>query len=906
MVNEKLSQSWAQVYDAAAQAIEWVKEVRPSSKRLDNEADSLVLDLRRLRNVAKRLGDISTKSVAVGFFGLSQAGKSYLISALAADENGNLETSIDNNTLNFLEHVNPPGGGKESTGLVTRFSRTAKGGISGYPIELKLFQEIEIAKILINAYFKDFDQQKMSFKIDVNQLNNLLESVEKKCQVNYTGGIIEDDVVDLHDYATENFGNALEILKGGYWEKTIRIAPYLSITERAGLFAVLWGNLSELTKTYIDLATTLSRLQHAQIAFAPITVLITDQNGVKSQDNSIMNVNMLKRLSTTSDSMVKICPSGDNITSQPIDISLAELAFLAAELSFPLVNETRVATFENVDLLDFPGYRGRLNLTSLSDLKEDNPISQLLLRGKVAYLFEKYTDSQEMNVLIVCTPSDKQSEVNDVGPVLERWIERTQGETPEQRATKKPGLLWALTMFDKRISDSLSLTEDMLNNAWSNGLLQQTILERFGRYDWLENWANNRRFNNIYLVRKPNIPIPFIKIDPKTKTESAYDPNYSDGLQRLKNTFIHNENINKYIANPEKAWDAMLKLNDGGMEYISQYLDQVCSTTVKQQRINEQLNEKINFIVNLRFATWYQSEGAEELKKKNQMIDTVIKILQSKALLLGEFLKTIQLPDETVRALYQSSKIDTQLSYSATETEQATYSDNHEFGFNTNFSIFDDNELPLSNTIQPVGLKVESKFATVVFTAWMEHLRNIILNKQILQFFGIEQQHLSFIIDELITGANRLKIADKLTEEILANEETGNKFDELESRQVSTIHMILSDFIAWLGFVNNEVNDIPNSRINQGKKIFSSLLDSPLDVQTDGKTHQLPHLNDKTKIYVQQYIFDWFIAFMKLAQENVGHSAGREISQEQNRQLGIILEQFNAASIKSSTSLKSG
>ncbi|KES15397.1 putative bacterial virulence factor [Gilliamella apicola SCGC AB-598-I20] len=104
-LNEQLPQSWEQVYQASAQAIEWVQQTRDSSKRLNSEADNLILDLRRLRNSAKRLGDVATKSVAVGFFGLSQAGKSYLISALAAGENGKLETVVDNQTLNYLTMI---------------------------------------------------------------------------------------------------------------------------------------------------------------------------------------------------------------------------------------------------------------------------------------------------------------------------------------------------------------------------------------------------------------------------------------------------------------------------------------------------------------------------------------------------------------------------------------------------------------------------------------------------------------------------------------------------------------------------------------------------------------------------------------------------------------------------------
>jgi len=238
-LNEQLPKSWEQIYQASAQAIEWVNQTRDSSKRLHNEADNLILDLRRLRNSAKRLGDVSTKSVAVGFFGLSQAGKSYLISALAAGENGKLETVVDNEVLDFIDHVNPVGGGKEATGLVTRFSRTAKGGIANYPLELKLFQEIEIVKILINAYFKDFDQQKVINKVEFSELNQLIQRIESKKQADYTGGITEDDIVDLYDYLSENFGNSLEGLKGGYWEKAMSLLPYLSITDRGALFSVL-------------------------------------------------------------------------------------------------------------------------------------------------------------------------------------------------------------------------------------------------------------------------------------------------------------------------------------------------------------------------------------------------------------------------------------------------------------------------------------------------------------------------------------------------------------------------------------------------------------------------------------------------------------------------------------------
>ncbi|MCX8670746.1 putative virulence factor [Gilliamella sp. B2865] len=887
-LNEQLPKSWEQVYQASEQAIEWVSQTRDSSKRLNNEADNLILDLRRLRNSAKRLGDVSTKSVAVGFFGLSQAGKSYLISALAAGENGKLETVVDNEILDFIDHVNPVGGGKEATGLVTRFSRTAKGGIANYPLELKLFQEIEIVKILINAYFKDFDQQKVVNKIEFSELNQLIQQSENKKQSDYTGGITEDDIVDLYDYLSENFGNSLEGLKGGYWEKAVSLLPYLSTVDRGALFSVLWGGISELTAIYVQLATTLSSLNHANTIYAPLSVLVKEHDGKKSQIDSIMNVDMLERLNTEKDSSVSVTP----LNGIPTSISLAQLAFLTAELIFPLVNQTRVPTFEKVDLLDFPGYRGRLNLISISDVKEGNPIAQLLLRGKVAYLFEKYTDSQEMNVLVVCTPSDKQSDVNDVGPVLERWIDKTQGETAEKRATKKAGLLWAITMFDKRIGASLHQSEDNLSNTWGKGgLLQQTILERFGSYDWLSNWSNNGKFNNVFLVRKPGFDVPFLNVDAKANLELSYNDNYQQEMSVLKKTFVENPDIKEYVSDPDQAWDAMLKLNDGGIGRISQYLEQVAITEVKQQRIVEQLNEKIDYIINMRFDTWYQAGSDEELGKKKQIISGVVKELQGKALLLGELLKVLELPDQTIRALYHSSHINNEVS--TTGSDDILDNSSNDFGLNTEFELFPDSSSPLKPKAV-ASLPTESKFAKNVFTAWLEHLRNIVLDKHILQFFGLEQKSLSFIVEELITAANRLKLEASLTQKILDIENMGSKRDDLESRQISSIHLFLTDFIAWLGFIQGQANEIPTSRVNQGKPIFSS----PLSQFSSQLSHPLPVLDDKTKNYSQFAIFDWFIAFAVLAQENVGHHAGREISQEQNSQLGEVLTIFKQSQIK--------
>ena len=59
---------------------------------------------------------------AAAMYGESQVGKSYLISSLLSEEGKPFSITDENGTHNFIEEINPPGGGSESTSLVSRFS----------------------------------------------------------------------------------------------------------------------------------------------------------------------------------------------------------------------------------------------------------------------------------------------------------------------------------------------------------------------------------------------------------------------------------------------------------------------------------------------------------------------------------------------------------------------------------------------------------------------------------------------------------------------------------------------------------------------------------------------------------------------------------------------------------------
>lgn len=883
LMPEQLKTQWQHLDRGAEQAIDWIASTRNHSERLDREADSLIHKLRQSRNKAQRLAEATQKPMTVGFFGLSQAGKSYLISSLAADESGALHTQMGEKTLDFVKHINPPGNGKEATGLVTRFTRqTTANPSSEYPVEVWLFDEIEIAKILGNAFLHDFDQERIEDTLDEPRLHTTLTALSARRQSTPVAGVSAEDMVSLWDYMTQHAANRQKRLAVTYWPAAVELAPYLSIEDRAQLFAPLWGYLPELTQAYQRLARTLARLGHTSRAYLPLTALVREADGMLVQNDSIMNVDMLERLDTPQDTQIQVCPSTGQALGTPVSVSQAELTALTSELVIPVRNVPRETLFEQVDLLDFPGYRGRLGVAAMSDIQratqreQGNPLAQLLLRGKVAYLFERYTERQEMNVLVVCTAANKQSDVKEVGGVLDAWIKATQGEHADIRGRRPSGLVWALTMFDLRIANSLPLDAPMLRQSWGhNGLIKMAMLERFGQYEWMQAWSPNTPFDTTFLVRKPRMPLPFIRME--NGRENAFSAEYTDALSLMKTTFIEDEAVQRHVAQPAQAWESMLALDEGGMPRLAQYLARVATPEHKLSRINEQLHVLQEELAVQRLGAWYQAAGDQALSQKQEVARQLIPTLWANAHRHGELLEALLPESDALAALYMQEQRVPASSESAPEIPAA--------GFGTAIDFFSD----APATAAPVRTEApshEALFVDQALSLWYDHLRNLPEQQTLLQHLGVPAPILSTLVDELITASRRLKLDTCLKQRLSGTEQVGIRRENMVERQRVRVMTVLGDFVAWLGFLARPESQRPESKVNPGQRIFTAPARHAPTWDTGERLHAL---SDTPFNYTEQRVADWLIALRSVIEENAGHAEGRDISPDQNKQLGQIL-----------------
>lgn len=877
------------MYDGCGEAIDWVAEVRRHSQRLDRESDSLTDKLRRVRNLATRLGRAAGRSVSVGFFGLSQAGKSYLISAMAAGEGGELETDLDGRRLNFIKHVNPPGHGKEATGLVTRFTRGPGDAPKGYPLELSLFAEVDLAKVLGNAFFNDFDREQVDWDLSPAHLRRHLADLELRRNRQPTGGVSEDNVVELLEYFEQRYPKTTEQLKADYWPSAIALAPYLEPKDRAALFSVLWGEIRELTEIYLSLRQGLAIVGHAQTAYAPVSALVrTDTSGELSQADSIMNVDILERLGRDASDTIEIVPRLDGKALPAVQLPRSLLAALTTELRFVLADPPRTPVLEQVDLLDFPGYRGRLAVADIGEvrkqLKDDqvDPVAQLVLRGKVAYLFERYTDDQEMNLLVLCAPSHKQSDVKDLGPVLETWVHATQGADPHTRARRSPGLVWAVTMFDHRLSPVPGETEDLMRKGWE-GMMKLALLERFGGYNWLHEWAPGRPFDNLFLVRKPRMAAAVIETD--QDGERAILPNQRERLALLRRTFCDEPSVRKHLQDPEGAWDAMLSFNDGGIARIADYLGGVAQPEAKLGRIREQIDAVVEDLVRRRFGAYYREEGAAEVANKQRLADRVIGALRQRPNRFADLLHALQPPKEGLRSLYlRADEVASPGAPAAANKGQGT-APARDGGLIDLGALLDGaapSAAPGADAPRPSVNAGANRFVRAVMRFWVGHLKALPEDTHWPRYLGIEKDALEDLIGELITAADRLSLEQALLALIeTAESQSAATRAKLAERQVFVTSARIARFVDHLGCDDLPEDERPRSLADARRPVF----DAPAPIPVGS----LPVLGSAPVNFSAVYIVDWFEAFRALAIANAGYAAGRDVSPEHNVRLGEIL-----------------
>lgn len=628
------------------------------------------------RRKLKRIGEALSENCSAAAYGESQVGKSYLMSSLLSTPDAPFVIENNGVRYSFIDQINPSGGNntkQESTGVITRFTiRQSNANMADY-VRVTNLSVVDIILLLADSYYNDVkiqtDSVMLSSDID-NALSQMTDLWSSKSVLSET--ITEDDVRDICDYLNEIIGNnAANICKSNFCKVVAPVITHVASENWVNIFGLIWNNNPELNRLFSTLINEYRKLNFATEVYVPFDAVLRDKGTLLKIDwlDSVCGIHK----ETNDDVLYTDVYDGQgNILAN--DFSKAYLSALVGELTFVLPEDIAAERkfLKKIDLLDFPGARSR---EKINEQQLGEVLPTILRRGKVAYLFNKYSRSLKISSVLFCHHNDQKTEPT-IGASIHNWIENNIGETPEVRAgilSRTNGiapLFLICTKFNIDLEKTKNDTPDTiskLDDHWAR--FNTTIPKIIEPEKWLDEWVTvggmftSPCFQNVYLLRDFYWSAKNRVFDGYSEqlgtVESAVHtfPEYPNFFSDLRDSFLANSFVRKHFATPQQAWDDVATINNDGSKAIIRNLDAIAEVLddARKERYMQQLREIRNEIVS-RLSVYYESEDKGDNNVKIRKITGDIKLktefaFGEKPELFGRIIDNLMVSSTDIRSI---------------------------------------------------------------------------------------------------------------------------------------------------------------------------------------------------------------------------------------------------------------
>ncbi|HMN82449.1 MAG TPA: virulence factor SrfC family protein [Burkholderiaceae bacterium] len=932
----------------------WIAEVAQNAKTIAAEEQSLIESTRRAENLSRKLAASASRRNCVGVFGPSQAGKSYLVSVLARTPGKTLMADFAGDLKNFISEINPAGD-RESTGLVTRFTVEPGTRDTAHPVELRLLGETDLVKILGNSFYSDFDpnlRRVMPPEEDV--IRAAIAALEPQALPASAPHLDEIVMFDIGEYFRAYFPTGVERFhRAGYWEALARFGHRLPLAARAKLYGLLWGDLEDFTRMFLLLAGAAESLGFAPEARAAIAALVP-------REASIIDVETLSRLGKPEDAAdrIAVVPVFGGPTAGAAGTAAARPAAASTPAAAPrevqvpravltaLIAEVKVVMtdrpwrfFEHTDLLDFPGARSRekqVDLPAEKDEREDR-VRTMLLRGKIAYLFQRYTEERELTSMLLCMPPSNQ-EVKDLAAMVRGWVDQTHGATPEQRARIQCALFLVLTKFDMDFIEKEGDTSESRKTKFDRRL-DASFLKLYGRDEWTQNW-DGKPFRNTVFLRNPGMKQTHIMKYAEIRTmpdgseqriEEGPDPSVADKLTQYRQAFEQSDICRKHFDDPPGVWQAAFMPNDGGVSFLVARLESVLAPELKARQIEGRLTDQARALGD-RLRRFYRADDDQSRKEKEDALLGIRRRLFNAARPRGfvnfvQLVSLLTIPEIDVREAF--------LNVAALKLEPLPAPATADEGGTDGEDPWDDpwadaGDAPeaagaggtggVGGTASVVGTAGahgaggaastggaarwsthvqrdrSDLFATQVTNLWTERVRGLAFDHETLAVLGLDARLVGDMVDELVVGAHREQLTDRVAAATRRQVQAANvRWDEVADRAATIAANLINDYVAFLGFADQPPDQRPGFP-EPPKARQRAVFQWPEPVEgVQGAGVGPAGLGERRRPMENDYFIDWGVALRQAGVDNASFSGGREITDDQNRRLGRLLTDIDAA-----------
>ncbi|HEX9172518.1 MAG TPA: virulence factor SrfC family protein, partial [Telluria sp.] len=747
--------------------------------------------------------------------------------------------------------------------------------------------ELDIVKILANSYVED-----VAHPADDNpaeQQADVEAAVDRaRLSAPGQGTLTVEDMYDLEAYCHQSLSkNArmASLKRAGYWNAASDLVPSMSPEARITFFSTLWEDLGSYTDIFRRLQAQLIRLKHAKVIYCePCSLFAVAGADWNRQAKSIIDVATLAELGRDTGDVIKVAPRN----GVAVSVERAELAALVSELYIPLASQPH-PFFASTDLLDFPGARSRQPLPR--ELIDGSAArSENFLRGKVAYLFERYSAERELSAMLLCVGPSNQ-EVVGLGELIDRWVELTHGRNAEERRQVPCTLFFVLTKFDTAFAMGPGMSVD--GTRWTTRL-EASLLKPFGdhshRTKWVGDWDGRGKFNNTFWLRNPNLrqDALFEYASASSYKEMKVRDDKVSLVGQLRGAFVGNRLVSEHFVDADAAWDSAWVLNDGGMSRIVNGLQIVCRPEVKRQQIQSQITMLVAKVLKL-LVRYHVSSDLDTLQEQKKALATdVAKALFSamKQGKLGAFLSLLKLDDDSARSAYLQTEREL-ASGAKSIAEAPVVIDDFSNEFAEMLGMEPSTEDGLSTgSMRPCERDFASVFASNLVQVWLGTIVEQSKNPITVAYHGVPAGLMIDLARELEVAVQKTGVYQRMVDEVRTNRGFRSPVKSVFMwRQVAPVASRFNRFIDYAG----------NQLGGEGGVNVRNSVDKPLTIfaRTDSDD-PMSTLSEVTQNFEQKYYSDWIQGVHWAIRTNAAFLAGVEGDTTSNARLGDILKQLKA------------
>ncbi|WP_026716904.1 virulence factor SrfC family protein [Flavobacterium gelidilacus] len=884
------------------------------------EKNALILKLKNALNTFNKVSKNIDSKPVIAVFGGSQVGKSYLIKNLLSRKGQPFVIRNNDKEYDFLKDINPPGVGAESTGVVTRFTVDNEVKFQEFPIQIKLLSSKDILIIILDSFFLDL--KKITDFVNSKDLNLHIQKFESKFTNSKQNVLSEYDILELKEYFENHLSKHTIMFVGlnesRFFERIGKIISGFEYHEWTAIFEVLWNKNQHLSTLFSKLISDLKILNFDTVAYLSFKEVLRGEG-------EVLDVKRLKELYSC-DKFTTIKKEN----GEEIKINLSLITALTAELVFSIPNElTESKEFlKNSDLLDFPGARSRLAIES-EDI-DDEIIPDMLLRGKVSYLFNKYSDDFNINNLLFCT-NDKQLDVNEIPTLLFNWITKNIGASAYDRnnALKDaniPPLFVIFTFFNNQLkfdtTNDFEYTNDVqkLDYKWDtrfNRFFENEIVTQ--TKNWHVDWTKDKQnFKNFYLLRDFKYSTDSFEGFEEVGYEVEIREERKTYLHKLKESFLNFKFVQNHFDSPEQNWNLATDLNNDGSELIISNLKQVSNNLTKT---NHYINKLNNLVIDLRkeLNNHLHSDDlnilrANSMKSVNEIQFSLNSILAKDINAFNKLIKQLSVkPVEVFNILHDNFVVNLSEQNASNFNESSILFESYpelktlksyeevietlkqRLWLSSNEEVEKfllEKGIKKENLFQNKEIKSKAQFYTeLLFNYWEEKLSN---NSNFDYFInnGISKNSIAFLGNHFFKIIQNRGLKDK-SERIL-NDVVSELFidKDIEEFLAETFTLLINDIVINFDanyFTSEELIEIENLKLNSNFKYYNEV------IKIDSQTIQNLFENNTDELSsVNRIVLDKYNKWIEYLRISLLVSCGFVSYDEQaNNQLKGLINDFN-------------